>query len=157
MGAATNSDRVRKQRTMLGAPTGEQREASPDDDLFVPVTNANYVPSGGGELQGFVPDHPGDDRTLLRQKESLEAQGLPSGEDVEPIEEDQVNEFLGIPPADSHDPIDPDPPDPEAPIDQSGDDPITDNPPPDVDYSEPEAVAPTETESPVQRDDKPLF
>jgi len=132
---------VAKQTFALGAATGETRDASPDDPLFVPVTNANYQPSGGGELQGFVPDTPGDDKVLLRQKESLEAQGFPSGEDVEPIDEEDVGDYLGIPPADSTEEV---PPDSEGPPVEPPVDPITDSPPP----------ADTSSDQPS---DKPLF
>lgn len=78
---------------MLGAQTASLRDYDPEAPLFVPVTNVNYIPDEAlpreapkpgvpitTNLEGFVPDHPGNDPTLVRIKQSLEAQGLPSGD-----------------------------------------------------------------------------
>jgi hypothetical protein len=85
---------------MLGGATGSQSEAKPEDPLYVPVTNLNYIPEGAGVPQGFVPDTPGNDRTLLRMKEALESQGGQSGPDVEPFDDTKVEAFMSgvIPP-----------------------------------------------------------
>jgi hypothetical protein len=65
---------------MVGADTNLISEANPEDPLYVPVTNVNYIPEGSPEyLEGFVPNTPGDDPTLLRIKAGLETQGHLSG------------------------------------------------------------------------------
>lgn len=131
-----------KATPMLGGATGETKSALPEDDLYVPVVNVNYIPEGGVTLQGFVPDHPGDDKVLLRQKESLEAQGHESGPDVPPPPESfDVQAYLGLPSVPEDGPESPT----NAPeVDESTEDPITDSPPPSE-------------ESPAQTSDKPLF
>lgn len=130
-----------KATPMLGGATGETKEALPEDELYVPVVNANYIPEGV-TLQGFVPDTPGDDKVLLRQKEALEAQGHESGPDVEPPPEDfDARAYLGLPAVEEDGPESPT----NAPeVDGSTEDPITDSPPPSE-------------ESPAQTSDKPLF
>lgn len=62
--------------------SGANTEVDPAEGLYVPVTNLNYIPEGAGIPQGFVPDHPKDDRVLVRIKEALETQGEVSGEDA---------------------------------------------------------------------------
>jgi hypothetical protein len=62
----------------------EATEVNPDEGIYVPVVNANYIPDGVAILEGFVPDHPADDKVLNRIKDAYESQGLVSGpEDVE--------------------------------------------------------------------------
>jgi hypothetical protein len=71
-------------KPMMGAATSTITDAKPEDPLYVPVTNVNYIPEGSPEyLEGYVPNTPGDDPTLLRIKAGLETQGHQSG----PVEE----------------------------------------------------------------------
>lgn len=136
------------QQYMLGAPTGETRDAKAEDDLYVPVYNANYVPSGVTEpLQGFVPDTPGNDRTLNRMKEAMEGQGWKSGPDLDPLPKDaDVEAFLGIPKPE------------EEGVESPTNAPVEETPPPDV-PADPEPVAPTETDpnAPPEQPSQPLF
>jgi hypothetical protein len=72
---------------MVGADTNLITDANPEDPLYVPVTNVNYIPEGAPEyLEGFVPNTPGDDKVLLRIKAGLETQGHQSGPVDEPVE-----------------------------------------------------------------------
>jgi len=59
-----------------GEGTGTTREAKPEDDLYVPPTNMNFREVGAPLPEGFVPDTPGNDKTLLRIKEGLQSQGI---------------------------------------------------------------------------------
>ena len=69
----------------VGSVTGSHADAKPEDDLYVPVTNINYIPEGAPKrLEGFVPGHPGNDSTLIRIAEALETQGFVAG----PIDSD---------------------------------------------------------------------
>lgn len=71
-------------RPMLGAATGSRHDAKPSDDLYVPVTNLNYIPEGAPTPEGFVPHTPGNDPSLVRIAEALESQGLVCGPDIPP-------------------------------------------------------------------------
>ena len=51
-----------------------------DKGLYVPVVNANYQEKGSPDvLEGFVPDHPSDDKTLKGIRSHLYAQGHEDG------------------------------------------------------------------------------
>lgn len=72
---------------MVGADTNLIVDARPEDPLYVPVTNSNYIPADAPEyLEGYVPNTPGDDKVLLRIKAGLETQGHQSGPVEEPVE-----------------------------------------------------------------------
>ena len=67
-----------------GEAVGLDKEAhQADDPLYVPPVNMNYREVGAPLPEGFVPDHPGNDKTLLRIKEGLMSQGIHStAEDI---------------------------------------------------------------------------
>jgi hypothetical protein len=69
--------------TVPGSATGHANtDIDPDEGLYVPVVNLNYIPEGVGIPEGYVPDHPADDRVLTRIKDALETQGHVSGQDA---------------------------------------------------------------------------
>lgn len=90
----------------VGSDPGSRLEAKPEDPLYVPVVNINYIPEGAPDhLEGFVPGHPGDDRTLNRIAVALETQGYTSGPEENPPG----------PPAEEPEPETTAEPEPEAP------------------------------------------